>query len=227
LREQHEHLFYTAFEMAQTGYEAVFRPMTLKETQVVTEAGPAMPPLDMNDWIAERCTLYLSNAMDLHPANFICSVFCPAALPDLLAEQILGVSGFESQQKYVDLLNQSRQEMQTVQANIETFICAAFPGTKPRDVGNMDIYEQMSMLARAETMLGRQLDLAPETTKKRGQRLSPEAAAILAQGAADIPDPDVDNQVMDPFLTGPERMGSLDPMREIKQRMRPKLPGAP
>jgi len=227
LREQYEHLFYVGFAMTERQFEVVFRPLSLHEAGVITQVGPAIPPFDMNDWIALRGVLSISNAQGLNPTDFINSAYCPAALPDLMAELILGVSGFEDPQSYVDLLDQARAEQQTIQASIENFICAAFPGTKPRDVGDMSVYEQMNMLARAEIMLGRQLDLVPQQKQERqGARLSPEAAAILSQGAADQPEPSRDNARMGQFLTGPERMDTVDPQHEIKKRMRPKLPGA-
>ena len=225
LRDRHEHLFYVAFEMARTRYEVVYRPLTLRETSALSTTGQAIPPYDLNDWIAEKCILLVVSPKGVQSDDYIQTVG-PAAMSDVMADFVLGVSGFEDPKNYLALLNQARGEMQTLQASLENFICAAFPGTKPGDVQCMTIYEQMNMLARAEILLGRQLDLEPaDAPKKRGARLSPETAAILAQGAADVPNPEADNQIMDPFLTGPERMNSLDPMKEIKERMRPAISG--
>jgi|TARA_R110002110_G_scaffold12647_3_gene59808 hypothetical protein len=200
LRQQHEHLFYLEIEAAQAKHEIIFRPLTLNEAESLSATGGMILPFDLNDWIVDQCVVY--------PCSKYLQDRAPAALADIIADKIIATSGFSDPENYVTLLNEARKQMQTLQANMESFICAAFPGTKPKDVQNMTIYMQMEMLARAETLLGKQLDISPADSKpgKPGQRLSPEAAAILSQGVADRPDPDKDNSAMGQFFTGPERM---------------------
>ena len=190
LRQQHEHLFYLELEAAEDKHEIIFRPLTLNEAESLSKTGGMILPFDLNDWIVGQCVVY--------PCSKYLQDRAPASLSDIIADNIITVSGFSDPENYVALLNEARQKMQTLQANMESFICAAFPGTKPKDVQNMTIYMQMEMLARAEVLLGKQLDLSPADTKpgKPGQRLSPDVAAILSQGAADRPDLDKDNSAM-------------------------------
>jgi hypothetical protein len=189
-------LFYLEFPVGDRTYEIIFRPMTLAETKAVSLTGSAMAILDLNDLICSWCIVYANPAIDER---------VPAALPDIVAQRIIEASGFNDQDNFVVLLNEARETTSTVEVGIEIFICKAFPGTKPRDVQNMTIYDQMEMLARAEIVLGTPLELGKTPTQGK-KRLSPDAAAILSRDAADIPNPKQDNVVMDQFLTGKERL---------------------
>lgn len=217
LRQQHGQLFYLRLVVAGTEYEAVFRPLVLKETNALSLVGSAIPPFELNDWISCKCILHLAPR---YLVGDICTYLtrrAPAALSDILADCIIKTSGFEDPNNYIALLQQARQETQTMQANLEIFICSAFPGTKPKDIEAMNIYEQMNMLARAEAILGKQLDITPAGTRasSKGQkrRLSPEAAAILSKEAADIPDPERDVAVMDQYINAYDRMDMDPPKR--------------
>lgn len=211
LRQQHEHLFYLKLEVADRTFTVVLRPLTLLEADSLAKSGPLIPPFELNEWVCDQCVLHLTGWPHSWGGGDFGAYLkseAPAALADLVADQVIQISGFTDPENYSTLLEQYRVETQTLQVAMESFICSAFPGTKPREVQNMSIYEQMKMLARAEILLGKQLDLTPADKKRGpGHRLSSEAADMLSEGAADIPDPRKDNASLGPMLTGPERMG--------------------
>lgn len=208
LKQEYEHLYYLDVAVNDVRYEVVFRPLSFLETESVSEAAESLGRYETNDWVCRMGVLYCNRLVDKRYFAFFLNTKTPAGLADTIAESIVGVSGFESRDKYLRLLDKARKDVNTIQANLETFICTAFPGTKPMDVRKMNIHQQVEMLARAEKVLGQTLDLSPQDSKKkRGQQLSPQAAAILSQEVADRPDPDKDNATMGSFLTGPERMG--------------------
>lgn len=207
---QHGQLLYLALECAGIDFEVIFRPLTLKEANIIDSSSQALPDFLIADWISESCVLCLIvNGEQESSPNYI-TTLAPAGLADRLSKCIIDISGFSSVSAYTGLLNECREEMQTMQAGIETFICAAFPGTKPSDIDKMTLFEQMKLLSRAELILGQALDISPTkpgAAKEGRASMSPEAAAILSEGAADKPDPKLDNARLDPFLSGAERIG--------------------
>ena len=193
LRQEYGQLFYINKRMSGHDHEIVFRPMTLNETRAVSLTGPAMSVLDLNELICDWCVLFSEPNIRHHDQ-------IPAALPDVIAQCIIETSGFDSKENFTTLLAQSRTSATSVEAGIEIFICKAFPGISPWDVQNMNLYQQMEMLGKAEVALGTELPITDGEQKgsMKGRRppktaAAAEAQAILAREAADIPDVARDN----------------------------------
>ncbi|RMH18617.1 MAG: hypothetical protein D6698_06710 [Gammaproteobacteria bacterium] len=167
LLTEHEHLFLVQV----LGLDVVVRPLTAAEVRHLTKVGAFLPPTEVNEWICIQATLHIPGVEDKE--EYLSSK-CLAALPDLLAEAILGLSSFKSQDEFYDLLEEHRQNQALLENTIETLICTAFKSLSPLDVRKLNIHQQLDLLAKAEVILGTQIG----KDKKRAAKdlLSPEAA---------------------------------------------------
>lgn len=73
-----------------------------------------------------------------------------------VAALVIDTSGFESKQQMVSNLNMGRQLSNTIYGAAQMFICKAFPGLDPRDLGRMPMPEMFRYLAMSEQMLAQE-----------------------------------------------------------------------
>lgn len=201
LRDRFEPLYY----LGKNSFEVIFRPLTLKEFKLYTSMGDSYLPCEVNNFISQKAVLFATGGV----AELV--TVAPAGLVDELVERILNVSGFSGGfDFFTESLLEEREKIFSAEGKIELFICSAFPGTKPKDVQNMNFATQMKLVAMAEMMLGRPF-LEEEKKSRRpsdkARQLDPAAEAILSAANADTPDIRSDNAHLNQFITGRERMG--------------------
>lgn len=195
LRQEHEHLFF----IGAGEFEAIIRPLTLAEIKILSSAGESLREDDINDWIVNRACLYATGGK---PSLFTTA---PAGVVDIIAKGIVNISKFQSEEEISEGLIKARSALSKLENQIMLIILSTFRDLTPNDVDNMTFYTQMKYLAIAEAISGKPIPIGQKVRK--GQKLlSPEAAAILSESAADKPDIESDNRTLSQFLTGRERL---------------------
>lgn len=203
LRMDHERLFF----LTTSGVQVVFRPLTIKEAQVISSSDDIAEYL-IDDWVVGRCVLVSSLPLDQ----------CIAGAIHKVSECVLNNSMVKDEKGVVKLLQERREAVGSLQSAIEAYICASFKNHTPSTARDLTQHEQMGLVAMSELLLDRKLDLDeilnPGKKKKRPKVRTPhrqppvqggyssihagptDADDILSEGSADVVDVNKDNSAM-------------------------------
>jgi len=186
-------LFFANIE----GLEFLFKPLTLEEYNAVVELEKFLSGAVINDTLLRISVLYCGTLGGLEQWLETGK----GGHPDHLSQAILEVSGFQSQEQFMKILEEKRYLATQIQSIMEMYICSAFPSLKPSDIELMTLEEQLDLFAKAEKAIGKEVDFseaipsgqesAPKDPRQRyavpeGHQ-STEADALLSSETADIP----------------------------------------
>jgi len=166
------------------GREVLFRPLTFSEYQMVLDLEEHLDGPFINDTILRVTCLWsedpLEEMLDSYPAGWV----------DVLAELVMKHSGFMDQETFLDTLGRKRMAATRMDSIIEMFSCAAFNLTT-KQFRDLSMEEQMDYFAKAEELLGQQVDvmaiLSQDTEKPKAPPVDPNMESIVGPGA-DAPD---------------------------------------
>lgn len=134
------------------GLDVLFRPLTFEENNVILDLEEHVDGATINDTIVRMTTLYFEEDLETWLAT------CNGFLPDHFAEKVLRVSGFNSSDALLKTINEKREEASQLESLIECYICAAFHTLTPDLCKQMTLDEQLSLLSKAETIIGKKID---------------------------------------------------------------------
>ena len=184
----HKDLYHAEYK----GWSLILRPLTFGEYKAITELEKYTTPVDTNDMIVRVCGLFVRGPNGEDKEYLLDRG--PAIFPDVIAQAVLDVSGFDSKQTFAKVLEEKRQEASTLPSMIQIYICAVFHTLGPDDVDNMTLSEQLDLFAKAETLLGQQIDtdkLLGKVSKRPGLPVPPGMQSthdLLSPDIADLPE---------------------------------------
>jgi hypothetical protein len=149
--EGYSELVYTV----HGGQELVFRPLLYYEYDAIIALEESTSPPEINDIIASRCTLYPKDSGWIDNTK--------AGVVDQYAQEIIDYSGWDSSEKMLEMLNESREQANSLPALIEIVVCTVYKSVSPEDLRKMTLREQLDIYAKAETIFqasGARLDIA-------------------------------------------------------------------
>ncbi len=162
----------------------IFRPLTIVELEAVRSLLNTITECYIEDWILLQT--YVCGTQDI---NFLITKE-KFLIPKNISVKILEKSNISDESSLVTELNKSRDLANTIQETFESFISKAFPVLKPSDVKNFTTIQQLNLAAKAETMLGTQLNIGKPNIKKHLEKYRfAEGAEVL--GVDDIVSPRV------------------------------------
>jgi hypothetical protein len=137
------------------GQDFLFRPLTFRESDIIEELEqiPHISPVMVNETILRMCVLNLVTDI------WLTNDSCLAGVPDVLAQMILDCSGFSSSEAVGIKMKEKRESAETLHNVISNCICSVFHSYTPSDIQNMTLDEQLSILAKAELILGTSIDI--------------------------------------------------------------------
>lgn len=145
----HKEIYY----IEAGGQDFLCRPLTFCEYNAVIDLEQVMSTPALNDDIIRLCTLYFSGDIE----DWL--DWAPGFIPDKVAQVIIDVSGFHSPDHFIRLVKQKRQEVDQLNIAIQQYICQVFHSFKPEDIENMTMEQQVSLLVRAEQIIGTPLNV--------------------------------------------------------------------
>ena len=187
-------LFFADIE----GLEFLFKPLTLEEYNAVVELEKFLSGAVINDTLLRISVLYCG----LHGGLEEWLESGKGGHPDHLSQAILEVSGFQSQEQFMKILEEKRYLATQVQSIMEMYICSAFPSLRPSDIELMTLEEQLDLFAKAEKAIGKEVDFNDAVSSDKKSALndprqdyavpegyqSTEHDAMLSPELADLPD---------------------------------------
>lgn len=192
----HKHLKITSV----WGMDFIHRPLTYFEHETIEDLGKEIDAPELNELIIALTVLYPTEKEIEHWVEHQAR----AADPDILAQRILDHSIFNNPDRIIEETHLARHRSQVVPSMIEIYICSVYKSLKPEDVGNMSMYEQLDLLAKAESVIGQQIHMEsikkpdPEQPQQQrpnipvpeGMESTPEMNMdfLLSSDAADVPD---------------------------------------
>lgn len=109
---------------------------------------------DITDILIEELLLYpRTGKWEENPINDV-----EAGAYEEVAVFLVRTSGFDEKQSLLDAQAHGRQMASTPFAAAQMFVCKAFPGLTPHDVGRMPILETFRLVGMAEHLLGKDGD---------------------------------------------------------------------
>lgn len=140
------------FSTEDIGIEFIFRPMTKAEVKYFSDLARSESTTDVEEMVVDRCVIWPETYdLDKHAAGFI-STFC---------SEIRDFSGFEDQEGFVDLIDQSRASADKLTNLIKAFIIAAMPTFHPDEIDNLTLFKSIELLGLAEKILELKSSEAP------------------------------------------------------------------
>lgn len=142
LKKKYENIFVTNI----MGEEFVFRPLTKNEYLELVINNPGIPGYILAEKICSLCTLIPEDYNFANPSH--------AGIPDTLFNEIRHYSGFTN----ADFIKEIAKEYRNRTTNdfdfqMENIIMVAFPGIKPEDMKDWDIYKTLDYYTRAEWII--------------------------------------------------------------------------
>lgn len=136
------------------GLEFIFRPLTFDEYTTIKDLEGYLDGAAVNDTICIMCLVYCS---DQAPGEYVSN--CKHAFDvDHIAQHILNMSGFDSQDMFMAILTEKRKEASQLRSLLEIYICSAFHTLSPVDLKRMTLEELLELFAKAEEALNRPVD---------------------------------------------------------------------
>jgi len=177
------------------GLEILFRPLTFSEYDIVMDLETYLDGASINDAILRMTVLFISTGENAFDWVSNCK---NAFYIDHIAQKILDISGYQSKEKFFEILKAKRAKAQELQSLIEIYICTAFKTVSTQDVANMNLEQQLEYFAKAEEALGKPVDFnaifnpKPQKGKKlnfpRPQGMQSSTDDLLSPGVAEKPD---------------------------------------
>ena len=170
------------------GLEFLYRPLTFLEFEAVSELDDIAMGVEINDEVVKRATLWseidipkwLENAKAIEPDNY--------------AQAILDFSIFKDPVAILQETLKAREEAQLIPSLIELYICNAYKAITPKDVRNMNMYEQLDLMAKSESVMGQPINMdgivanEPTTDYPVPEGMdSTEDMSFLNKDSADLP----------------------------------------
>lgn len=163
------------------GMRLVFRPLTVQESEALLSLSDKISTVLLEDWVVK--TTYVVGSI---PLNVLMDE-TPYNLVESLANKIMINSNIQTEEAYLAKLEESRAKADTLQEVVEATICRAL-GLDPATVKGMTQFKQISLLAKAESLLGDKLKLGKSNIKNKLRQFSAGASVI---GGEDITSPAV------------------------------------
>jgi len=139
------------------GLDVLFKPLTLGEYTDMVNLEKYVDGSLANEALLRIAVLFIGESRSVD--TWLADDTLLAGYPDILADKIVNVSGFADENSFIDLIKEKREETNKFQNIIETFICTAYHKYIPDDIQNMTMIEQIELFAKAEKVLGQELDL--------------------------------------------------------------------
>lgn len=165
------------------GY-AVFRPLTVLESETLLSLSKCLTEVQLEDWVIENTLV--SSTMDISFFTQTCGYF----ITQNIAQKIMILSNIQKEEEYVELVEQHRKKATTLQAVVEALITKAYPTLSPTEIRNMTQYKQIDLATKAEKITGQNISLGGRTTRNNAlKKFRPDAEVI--GGQVDITSPEV------------------------------------
>lgn len=153
-------LYGDIFCIKISGKQYIFRSLNKAEHTLLLSIGDNLG-VDTSDMIVELCLLHPRITIDEFSQML-------AGSSETLLKSILDSSGFSGTESIEKDINAARDSMNTLENQIVSIVCKAFPGLKPDAIDKMNYSTLIKYLAMAESMLDIKLELKKNTQKNQG-----------------------------------------------------------
>lgn len=162
----------------------VFRPLLISELQAINSLSKMLNACFIEDWILKQTYVYATDPVEyiLNNESF--------GIVRNLAIKIIEKSNIETEDLFLDLLTNARENIDTVQTSLELFIQKAFPGTENKVIRNLTNFKQIEYIAKAESLLGNKLNIG-KNNKRNDLKKYRFAEGANVIGPDDITSPEV------------------------------------
>lgn len=147
--------FRSIYYLEVEGLELLFRPLTFIENETINDLERYMDGASINDAIVKMVTMYSSAPNGIAQWVSECS---KAFVIDHIAQMVLDVSGYQSKDRFIEILNEKRSKAHEIQSLIEIYICTAFKNITIAEIRNMTLEDQLEFFAKAEEAIGKPID---------------------------------------------------------------------
>lgn len=125
----------------------IFRPLTHAEFENFSQSASSG---DVTDEVVRAALLWpRTSKWSENPVRRI----LPGTF-ESLASLVVDLSGFQDPKAYKEGMQYGIDQSMTISSAVEIFICKAFPSYTPRDVADMDMMQQVTLLGQAQHILG-------------------------------------------------------------------------
>lgn len=172
--------------------DLIFRPLSAAESEIASSDLPISEDY-VQDWLLERALIYGSLPLDNVPGGFA----------ETICTKLLNYSTIKSEEELSTTLNEKRNSI-NIKTTIEDFISAAYKTLTLEDIATLDQKEQLALVARAELLLGTNINIGTKKPARRGPPLREGFESMgddlapdwLSPEHADKPDFERDNREM-------------------------------
>lgn len=174
--EGHKIVYYFEYE----GLDILFRPLTFEQNDIIYDLERYLDGATINDTIIKMTVLHVSDPLGIeYWLNHT-----RALVPDLIAQKIIDVSGFNNPEKMMQIVEESREKANQLESLLESFICSAFHTISPDQCKAMTLQEQLELFTKAEVILGKTVDFnkvfKPETARTKALKSYPKPDGMMS-----------------------------------------------
>ena len=155
LRRRHGEVFWIDLEAPVGGVHGLV-VRTLNRQEFLQIESDVDAGLDVSESVIEQCSVYPKLDWvnpDKNPLFLL-----PYHAFDQIAEQIVSLSGFNSPQRFAELVGEGREHINSLFGFMDTVIMKNLAGYTHKDLDNMTLPELTKVYAVAETALEEQFD---------------------------------------------------------------------
>jgi hypothetical protein len=128
----------------------ISRPLFVSELDTIQAMEEAISQDIIHDWVCEKCIVYASCGLEALLSTE------KAGYAACIAGAIMLKSNMKNDDKLLEILDKKRQEASQLMNQIEHFISSAFKISDLRSIRNTTTDKYIGLLARAETLVGKQ-----------------------------------------------------------------------
>ena len=141
------------FAFSSAKFLAVFRPLSVDETEVLADLTEKLNIYAIEDWVFESCFITGSHSVDYFLTKG------PFFAVSEISSQLPLLSNIQEEDDYKKKILNLRSQSNRVQNVVESIICKAFNGYKSSDLRRLPQNKILDILVKAETISGNKLDL--------------------------------------------------------------------
>lgn len=174
------------FAFTSDKFLAVFRPLSIEESEMLAEMTEKLNIYAVEDWVFETCFV---------TGNYSADYFLTKG-PFYAVSEISGriplLSNIQEEDEYKKKILNLRAESNKVQNVIESIICKTFNGYKTSDIRRLPQNKALDILVQAESAGGDMLDLKSDSgNNKQALRNFTSDGGTVIGGTDFITSPDV------------------------------------